>query len=403
MSNNSAAYQNLLSEKVQLSREVSNLKAEVQKFKTQVTSQQTMVAEKHEMERQLSSLEVQLENERHSHERTRAKSSQQATEIAKLSTKVEELQATLAKELRVNQQYERDSRQQQETWKSQRESLEGKIETLRKQLRTAKDKLQETQHDLQQRRGNVRSGDGDSKEARSRTIPLQRPGPTSDYHNGVTIATPGAVRVEDKMKRQSALLGDKSAFSITPFLNRTGDPVDSPIVSEIDEDEVNETMKDNILPVKTHVKSKLVGNGGSPVARSTITGEGPARSSKAKSNARQTKLSTSGLANELKGPPDLPETKVPLRQADELENSLIGQGNPKPKKRKLATQRERSLFEDEDEDDILELRKPGRKFPLATGRSSVLSTVQQSGPSANMTRTLGFGAFSPLKRDRKRA
>ncbi|KAJ5585350.1 uncharacterized protein N7459_005150 [Penicillium hispanicum] len=403
LSDNSAANNNLLSEKVHLSREVSSLRAEVERLKTQNSSQQALVAEKHEMERQLNSLEVQIENEKNSHERTRAKSSQQAAEINKLSTKVEELQATLARELRANQQYERDSRQQNEGWNSQRESLEGKIESLRKQLRTTKDKLQEAQHDLQQRRSNVKSSDGDGSESQSRAVPLQRPGPSADYHSGVTIATPGAVRVQEKVKRQSALPGDKSAFSITPFLNRTGAPMDSPILSEVDEDEINEAMKgDSTSLGKARVANESVGSGLSPDDLPASVRNPPAKLSKPKPKAREGKPATSGLANELKKPASRPDTKVPLRDPDDLEDSIVEQGQSKPKKRKLGAQRDRNLFEDEDEEDMLEIRKPGRKLPLGAGRSSVLATTQQSGPLTGKPRNLGFGGFSPLKRDRKR-
>lgn len=356
------------------------------------------------MERQLNSLEVQIENEKHSHERTRARSSQQAAEITKLSAKVEELQATLARELRANQQYERDIRQQNEGWNSQRESLEGKMESLRKQLRTTKDKLQEAQHDLQQRRSNVKSNDGDGFESRSRAVPLQRPGPSADYHSGVTIATPGAVRVQEKVKRQSALPGDKSAFSITPFLNRTGAPMDSPILSEVDEDEINEAMKgDSTSLGKARVANESVGSGLSPDGLPASVRNPPAKSSKPKPKGREGKLATSGLANELKKPASRPDTKIPLRDSDDLEDSPVEPGQSKPKKRKLGAQRDRNLFEeDEDEEDMLEIRKPGRKLPLGAGRSSVLATTQQSGSLAGKPRTLGFGGFSPLKRDRKR-
>ncbi|KAJ5672430.1 hypothetical protein N7507_001557 [Penicillium longicatenatum] len=372
MNNTSTSYNTLLSENLHLSRDLSNLKSELDRLRAQNSSHQAFVAGQQEMERQLNSLEVQLENEKNSHERTRAKNLQQRAEISTLVAKVEELQGELTREMRVKQQYERDNRQQTMEWENQRGLLESKIETLRKQLRSTKDKLQETQHDLQQKRISTRNHDSESTDPQSRMIPLQRPGPSADYQNGVTIATPGAVRVQEKVNRQSALPGDKSAFSITPFLNRNGGHHVSPSSSDLD-NEFSQTMTDIQSPLRartTHEPTKL--------------------------KARQGKV-----ASQPKISLNRPDEKVPLKEVDEPDLST-DQGQTKTKKRKLGTQRDRNFFGD-DEEEILERRKPGRKVGLGVGRTLVLATAQISGaPVSDRPRALGFGGFSPLKRDRKR-
>lgn len=349
------------------------------------------------MERQLNSLEVQLENEKHSHERTRAKNLQQEAEISTLVAKVEELQSELTKELRVKQQYERDHRQQTMEWENQRGVFEGKIETLRKQLRSTKDRLQEAQHDLLQKRTTVRNHDYEGAVPRSRMIPLQHPGPSADYQNGVTIATPGAVRVQEKVKRQSALPGDKSAFSITPFLNRTGAHRASPSSSDLDNEEVNQAMTDIHSPLKARITHDPSGLNSSPMNQPALTRRVD-NGEKAKSKAPQGKTS-----NESKRSINRPDEKVPLKEADEYPDLSTDQVQTKIKKRKLGAQRDRNLFED-DEEEIPERKKPGRKVGLGAGRTSVLATAQISGALVGdrQPRALGFGGFSPLKRDRKR-
>jgi hypothetical protein len=386
---------------MQLSRELSNAKSTLERLHTQNTSHQAMVAEKQAMERQLNSLELQLENERNSHERTRAKSSDQATQITNLSSQIEELQNGLAREQRANQQRERGDQQQNVGWEKERSVLEGKIETLRKQLRSAKDKLREAQDDLQ-RRSNIRTGNetvGD--ESGSRRVLLQRPGPSEDSHSvGMTIATPGAVRVQEKPKRQSALPGDKSAFSITPFLNRTGPaPRDAPISSDVEEYEVGKSHTALRKPSAVHQND---GNS-SPGEESA---QPAPKAKKAKPKARAGNPVKSKVTREPKEPASRPVGKASPEAAEEPQyDGPVEQGQAKTKRRKLGAQRERSLFEDEDEDDLLGLRKP-RKLTLGGGRQSVLAAPLSTALAGDrLARGGGFGAaraFSPLKRDRMR-
>lgn len=355
------------------------------------------------MERQLKSLEVELENEKHAHERTRAKSAQQAAEIDRLSARIDDLQSELTSELRAKQQHERETQQQNVGWESQRSVLEGKVETLKKQLRSAKDKLQETQQEVQQRRiPTSMNNEGDGTESRSRVVPLQRPGPTADYHSGVTIATPGAVRVKEKSQKQSALPGEKSAFSITPFLNRTGGPKDSSSSSEAEEDPMDITLDEsNASFRRARAIDEPNGIDAALNDRPDPTEVPPpkARAGKTKTKARDGKPAAPRRTNGSKKPG--------IEHADMSDDAIdpfIEQGQTKPRKRKLGTQRDRNLFEEEEEEDMLESRKPGRKAGLGAGRNSVLATTTISSTAAGDrgSRALGFGGFSPLKRDRKR-
>lgn len=389
-----------MSENVQLSRDLSALTSEIERFKAQSASQLAAGAGKLEMERQLNSLEVELENEKHSHERTRAKTVSQAADINTLATRVEELQSEIARESRAKQQRENDDGQMHIEWENQRTALENRVETLKKQLRSAKDKLQEAQHDLQQRRSFAKAAEDDASEPRTRKVPLQRAGSSNDYQDGVTIATPGAVRMQEKPSRQSALPGDKSVFSITPFLNRTGAPRDSPISSEVDEEEMREAMSK---------PSKSLGKNSSfPAAGETDISPEPVLKQKTTviaSNPTAKMREGKSLGAPARKALGTTDVKIPLKDAGD--ESLIdqGQGRLPPKKRKLGAQRgDRALLDDEDEG-VFETKPKGRKLGLGAGRASVLTTSQAPGVSGvgeKLPRTLGFGSFSPLKRDRKR-
>ena len=395
--NNSISYNTVLAEKVQLSRDFAALKSEVERLKSQDVSYQAIVAENHELERQTNSLGVQLDNEKHAHQRTQAKVSQQVTELTKLSARAEEMQNELARELRAKQQQERGSHQQNSGWDSHRAMFEGKIDSLNKQLRSTKAKLQEAQAELQQR-GNLKAHTVHGSEPGSRTVPLQRPGPSG--HSGVEIATPGAVRVQEKFKRDSAMPGDKSAFSITPFLNRTGAPSDSPMSSVMGEDDIGQDGADD---AHTSLEAFPKGNKngepkriGSALQRqlSPTQDRNPiAKSTKPKSR----EVATAGSAPK--------QAKKPINRqaepivADELYDHFENE-HGKPKKRKLGGQRDRSLFEDEEEEEPRQLKKVGRKLALGNGLQKPMASASERLPQA-----LGFGApmgFSPLKRDRKR-
>ncbi|KAJ6140095.1 Ribosomal RNA large subunit methyltransferase E [Penicillium samsonianum] len=358
--NNSTSYNTVLAEKLHLSRDLSTLQSELERLRAQNASYQTIISEKHEMERQINSLELQLDNEKHAHERTQAKGSQQMKEITQLSARVEELRNELAGELRAKQQQERDYNHQNSAWANQRATFEGKIDSLKQQLRSAKDKLQEAQIEIQQRRSLKSHAENDS-ESGSRTVPLQRPGPSG--HAGVTIATPGAVRVQEKLKRDSAVPGDKSAFSITPFLNRTGAPSDSPMSSVGDEDEI---IGDTDTPPGLLGKQSTFGEPkriGSALRRQLSPTEDRMPITKStKPGARDGAIPVLAPENEVKKPTHRLDRRVPPTETDELHEQFEHE-QAKPKKRKLGGQRDRSLFEEEDEEEP-HPKKFGRKLAI---------------------------------------
>ncbi|KAJ5097562.1 hypothetical protein N7456_008283 [Penicillium angulare] len=404
MDNTSTNYNSLLSEKMQLDRDLSNLKSELDRVKTQSSLQQASTSGKQDMERHINSLEVQLGDERHAHERTRAKNLQQAAEINTMATRIEELQSELSRQSRAKQQHDRELRQHEMDWEKQRAVLENKIETLRKQLRLAKDKLQAAQNDLQQRRNIPKDQDADILESRPRVVSAQPGEPSVDHQGGVTIATPGAVRVQEKIKRQSALPGDKSAFSITPFLNRTSAPRDSPDssdISDVDSKEARRAMADSHSPPKSQNTHNSSDGESSPLNHQAAQ---RSFSKGTKLSAQPRKHTSGATTNQSKKTINRVDKKVPLKESLEPQDPPHPQqGQAKPRKRKLGAQRDRNPFEDEEEE-IFESRKQGRKVGLGAGRPSVLGTGQVLGASSSdrPPKALRFGGFSPLKRDRKR-
>lgn len=322
-----------------------------------------------------------MEDDKRTHERSQARDMQQKQGIANLTSQLEKAR----KELAEGRQ-EHDSQRQSLGWTTQQNAYESKIENLTRKLKSTNAQLEEAQKPQKNRQANVTTDDISQASHRGRAIPPQRP--MTQFNPDITIATPGAIQKHEKARQPSALPGDKSAFSITPYLSRTNAPLDTPVSSEDDMDELG------AVNLKGTVKSPLneAGSGGSKDVEiwpegQPIPGKGlPRKTAKQKSTKLQAKESSA------KGPGRI-DSDDQLEDLSGLHAQKgTGHGPAKPKKRKLGGQRDRNLF-DEEEDELHEYRKPGRKLALGAGRNPGLGGFQPAG---------GLQAFSPLKRDRKR-
>lgn len=343
-------------------------------MRSQNASLQDLLAEKRDLERQLS---IQMEDDKRTHECSQARDMQQKQEIANLTSQLEKARKELAEGADTVERQEHNSQRQSLEWTTQRNTYERKIETLTKKLKSTKSQLEEAQKPQQNRQADVTTDDTSKASHRGRAIPQQ---PMAQFNPDITIATPGAIQKHEKARQPSALPGDKSAFSITPYLSRTNAPLDTPVSSEDDMDELGAVdLKETI-----ESPSNEAGSGGS---KDVDTGKGlPRKTAKQKQTKLQAKESSA------KGPGRV-DSDDQLEDLSGLHAQKgTGHGPAKPKKRKLGGQRDRNLF-DEEEDELHEYRKPGRKLALGAGRNLALGGFQPAG---------GLQAFSPLKRDRKR-
>jgi hypothetical protein len=381
----------LRSEKLGLTKDLSSLQLEVERLKNQNSSYQNVLAEKLAFERQLSSLEVQLESERHAFERARANDSREKEEEAKIRARLENEIYQVRSE---GQRSERESHKKMVEWENQKIVLEDRLESLTKKLRSTKELLEEAQDKLRQQ--NPVAANDKVGRAGQRVRGISNNRTTSQFDPNMTIATPGAVHASDGTKR-SSFPGDKSTFSITPFLGRTSNISDlSP--GSTDHSEQHATKE----------------NYESHSALDADVDPGPDKKTKAKYQRHNRKAATMASSRESEGQkPELrPErTKKTLsnkesrdlsEQLDEIQsvdpdgsmNDLSIHEGPKLKKRKLlGSLRDRTLFDDED-------GKPGGNKPerrrLGTGRK--LPDIKH--PIRN--RKFDESAqFSPLKRERK--
>ncbi|KAL4960923.1 FtsJ-like methyltransferase-domain-containing protein [Aspergillus stella-maris] len=331
--------QKLQAEKARLSKEVSSIQSEVEKLRSDGLSANSVLAEKQAIARQLNALEVQLENEKRAHERALAKQAQQAEDNATLASKLEETKRELAEA----QQYAKYEMPPGGRIHMSRPSpIQGKRGATN--FVAAEDRNQEGTPAQQQGVWN----------STTTKVPVERPTGnhlsklTNRPSSELTIATPGAVRAKGLPKKSSTLPGEKSAFSITPFLNRTTGLAESSASSD---DELTETRtSDNDV------------RGGNLAMFAQQRDPTVAKQPKlAKRGPIETDMNVNTKERQKQKVPESPDgTEIPLSRP-------VGQKQTLSKKRKLGLQRDRSLF-DEDEDDgaMHETRKLGRKLVALT-------------------------------------
>ena len=214
----------LLTEKLTIARELSALKPELDHLRSQNASHQSLFAEKLSLQRQLSTVQVELATEKRATQRALAKEGKLQAEDAELESRLESLQADLLKEHRERQKLERKAQQDSTESGDRITTLESRLDAFRNKLKSTKEQLREAQTSLQTTQlSNHRNPSRAALSGNPGTTLIRNPrkrGPTH-MDTDTILGTPGDLPAAKKSKRGSTLIGEKSTFSITPFLNRT--------------------------------------------------------------------------------------------------------------------------------------------------------------------------------------
>lgn len=214
----------LLTEKLTLARELSSLRPEIDHLRSQAASHQTFLAEKLALQRRLSTMQVELETEQRSTQRALTKEDRVQAEDAKLESRIESLQADLAKERRDRQKVEREAQKTTTESESRRTTLESRLDAFRSKLKITKGQLKDTQTALEATQAAANAASSRPMASVKPTTSLAkspRKRAAVQMDADTMIGTPGDMPAGKKSKKGSTLVGEKSTFSITPFLNRT--------------------------------------------------------------------------------------------------------------------------------------------------------------------------------------
>ncbi|KAK5481750.1 hypothetical protein LTR55_006631 [Exophiala xenobiotica] len=417
----SAESTKILSEKLALARELNTLKPELEHLKSQAASQQKILGEKLALQRELSSIQVELETEKRAVQRIKSQEKSAAREDSTLTAEIDDLKKELTKAHRDAQKIERENRKKTMEWEGEKEILEGKLDAFRNKLRTTKDQLKEAQDEMERLQAEKMAQSAEMTRARvtgtSTTNPRKRN--VARFDPDMTIGTPGHGAPAAKRQRASVNVGDKSNFSITPFLNRT-----LSILPETPESEDQEAHPEQEKRPNTNTAARKTG--AAPKARTTKPKPDKAAAAKhlATSAARSRTLgalkeTTSSKANTTIKKPQLDrlveeesdmesdagEPGVIADDVADKENTetsgatqTTNQDTAEPGKKPKVIKKRTNIFDEEDSAPTTKIRDLGRG---ATGNTSILGRINLKANPVGKPKTLA--EFSPLKRDRRAA
>ena len=414
----------LLTEKLTLARELSALKLEVDHLRSQAVSHQSLLAEKLSLQRQLSTMQVELETEKRATQRALAKEGKSQAEDAKLEFRLESLQADLAKERRERQKAEREAQKESTESHNRITTLESRLDAFRNKLKSTKEQLKEAQTSLQTAQApNHGKSSRVSASINPTTLvgnPRKRTAAQIDADS--IIGTPGDLPAAKKSKQGSALIGEKSTFSITPFFNRTASVAPESPPSDKASGNGGDHVKDSkCLSEGINQKATLLGAISDPLNVSDATKHlVQAKKPAVLENSKTGKINSKAPpARKAKAAPTLElvaeesieneESTTGMSEAavtkDTFDETFQGVLETKRRKRKLLGGGLGKTLFDGDEGDAFKgdrgLLSGVREFgTLGKGAFGVpkFGPRKALGPSVST-----FGAISPLKRDRKGA
>ncbi|MCJ1310836.1 hypothetical protein MMC25_004503 [Agyrium rufum] len=416
----------LLTEKLALSRELAALHPEVEHLRSQAASHQSLLTEKLSLQRQLSAVQVELETEKRAAQRAVAKEGGRKAQDAQLEARIEELDAELTKERRQRQKLEREAQQNLSEFENRKTILESRLDAFRNKLRTTKEQLQERDQEL----ANTRATHATELAAvmkKTNDVPANpRKRSIAHFDTDAAIGTPGPDPLAKKGRTSTSMVGDKSTFSITPFLNRTTSVApESPPPSDGEGDEAVAAPSPSGKTkgkIATAGKSKKVGNtepnktGDMRKPKSINLAKTAAPKAPKQAGRKPRAVSELELVQEEEdegnatpqSPAEHTAARVaPITKEPAMPNRMdFGEDTTFIKrKRKLlgGGSLGRTLFDEEEvgRGDLPAVGGAPSRRPLLLGKPNLLAKgkpVYSLGGA-----TSGFGAFSPLKKDRKSA
>lgn len=218
-----------MQDKLLLTTELNRLRQELEHHKASLTDHQVVVSTKQNLQRQVDSLEVELENERRAQRRTQARDEGTLDELRNRAQAAEE-------RLAAQQQEQEKVRRRHDKLLSeahgQRDRLEERVATMRMKTKEALVHLDTTKHELAQCQAELELVKGAIPKTKVAAEPIARKARKRIVDDPsfaeITIQTPGdgydAIhRPAKKRGVEQSVLGEKSAFSVTPYLNRNGE------------------------------------------------------------------------------------------------------------------------------------------------------------------------------------
>nr|POE93614.1 hypothetical protein CFP56_19626 [Quercus suber] len=374
---------------------------------------------KEKLEDKVETLQIQLEKEK----KAAARAAKRADGISDADEQAEDLRDQLAKEKKARAAAEKRAETAESKAEKATEQMTADLETkkaaldkleqFRNKLRTTKDRLKDVEAELELAKTTATKAPAKKTAvATTTTKTSQKRNAAQMAADATTLGTPGDGPAA-KRSRAAAGLGDKSTFSITPFLNKT-----TSVLGGSDDEEA-----DDGSPAATKTRPPL---GAQAASRANIQKKAPAaRKPKAQQLAMVTE-ETHEDHEHAQGQENAGATKISLKTGDEPANA---EKKARARKRKsihdfqsFAKEPEikktrklgglgKTLFDEDDEDGVVSTRAMPTKhvfgakgFAALGGGLGRKAGGLLGGGGAKLGSTLleGNGSnFSPLKRSRR--
>jgi hypothetical protein len=416
----------IVSEKKASARAVKNTHNESD-FRAQLDELETELKDERSARKEANQKIEQLKKDMAADKKTVAKQAKGGEASDSLKEQLDGLRKELAAEKKERQKIEKMLQKEQTVWEAQKSLLEDKLDQFRTKLRSTKDKLKANEEELQQARSTAPS-QAVTKARPEKPVKNPRKRVAAAMMDPEAIGTPGDGPPAKRGRRSTSIAlavpGDKSTFSITPFLNRTMSLAPDTPMSNTEEPQKSTEADEAALPAASpsDAVTKKAQNKRGPKAKPLS----PASSSKHNAKPIGRKKTFSGTLEKVaeeasevenKSPSapipkptavsqPLPPAPRPKTTALKPRKSIVAFASfaeePEPEKRKKrklggGSGLPKTLFDEED-DKPPSKPIPGRGLFGARGFSKVFGA--KAGP-ASLVDT-GF-QFSPLKKDRRAA
>lgn len=203
---------------------------------------------KSKLEEKIESLQEELDRER----KAAARAAKRAEGNAEVDSQLDELRQELSDEQKERARVEKTMQKAADEFQTQKATLEEKLSQFRTKLRSTKENLKQMEAELASAREEAASAPVESRRS-AKTAPMakngmKRSGAQFDA-DATQLGTPGDGPAQKRGRKAAGAVGEKSTFSITPFLNKTTSIVtESP---EADADEAEEDNQTEIAPSPT--------------------------------------------------------------------------------------------------------------------------------------------------------
>lgn len=423
--------------------------------KARRTYQKTHTDVEGELRKQVADLETALASEKRAAQKAKCLQDTDGTEEQTgLQKKLKELEAQLISDKREAERAHKTSEKEAAAARDQSEMLTQRIEEFKDKLRETRAELKQVRADLTQARTQTTSvpiKKDEGKQPLSKAKAGKKRGANEISVDEMMLDTPGHTegRTKRPLKKRGVdftVVGEKSTFSITPFLEKSntinlaetieeeaeepsilegkGNPA-APIIEP--EAETTEEIPTTEKPKSKSVAKALKATGPKPAAANEKKARGKSKAQALAETSPNKKTVTTSKAESVHGTTtlekvvedpeeiqmdhapkeDAPTTKkLAVNVNSSADSSNNSSDNPEPKKKKrklLGTSNKGTLF-DKDED-AGEAEAPAlTTVTAATKRKPVglKASSTRKGPVSALARGAFAGkTFSPLKKDRR--